>query len=59
MAWVEIEGNYFNTDDIQAVRHTIENEHGFRTELVMVSGSQFLHMEPQEAEQIILAATTK
>lgn len=53
MAWVELEGNFFNTDDIEAVRHAENNDEGFQTELVLVNGTQMLKMTPNEAARII------
>jgi hypothetical protein len=53
MTWVELEGNFYNTDDIEAVRHADTNDEGFQTELVMVSGMQLLKMAPSEAARVI------
>ena len=53
MAWVELEGNFFNTDDIEAVLHAEPNDEGFQTELVLVNGMQMLKMKPNEAARVI------
>jgi hypothetical protein len=53
MAWVELEGMFLNTDDIEAVRPADKNDEGFQTELVMVAGMQLLKMMPKEAAKII------
>jgi hypothetical protein len=57
MALVELEGSYFNTDDIVAVRPADTNSQGYKTELVLVSGMQLLHMLPKAAAEIIAAAS--
>jgi hypothetical protein len=56
MSWVELEGNFFNTDDIEAIRQADSNSEGFHTELVLVAGMQLLRMMPNEAIDIIAAA---
>jgi len=57
MAFVELEGNYFNTEDIEAVRPADTNGQGFRTEVLLVSGMQLLRMTPEEAIKLIKAAS--
>jgi hypothetical protein len=56
MSWVELEGNFFNTADIEAVRQADPNNEGFHTELVLVAGMQLLRMTPNEAIRIISSA---
>ena len=56
MAWVELEGNYLNIDDIEAIRKADSNDEGFHTEIVLVSGMQLLRMMPAEAAKLIAAA---
>lgn len=56
---IELEGNLFNTDDIEMVRTADTNAEGFQTELVMVNGMQLLKMTLVEAEKIILAANKR
>ncbi len=56
MAWVELEGNYMNTDTIEAVRRADSNDQGFQTELVLVEGVQLLKMTPDEADRLIREA---
>jgi hypothetical protein len=57
MAFVELEGNLLNTDDIEAVRRADTNDQGFQTEILLVSGIQLLRMTPAEASRLILAAS--
>jgi len=55
MAFVEIEGTLLNTDDIIAVRRTVDPD--FQSEVVLVSGViQLLHMSVKDAKAIIEAA---
>ena len=57
MAWVELEGKYLNTDDIEVVRAADTNDLGFQTELVLVAGVQLLKMSPAEAAKLIAEAS--
>jgi hypothetical protein len=56
MTFVELEGAFFNTDDIEAIRPADKNDEGFKTEILLVAGIQLLKMSPQEARDIILEA---